>query len=108
MDSSKRIIHTKSYEKRGNAENYIKEGKYDMAVGLLLIKSFGANEAILQMMMFAYNLLLLSKFDSLLTSEYRQQIKTFLLKHVFGCKDHQDSKVCSDEALDKISVSRCV
>jgi hypothetical protein len=31
-----------SYEKRGNAENYIKEAKYDMAVGHLLLKSFWA------------------------------------------------------------------
>ncbi len=29
------------YEKRGNCENYIKEAKYDMAVGHLLIQSFG-------------------------------------------------------------------
>ena len=40
-----------SYEKRGNAENYIKEAKYDMAVGHLLLKSFWANEAVFQMMM---------------------------------------------------------
>jgi hypothetical protein len=44
-----------SYEKRGNCENYIKEVKYDMAVGLLLLKSFWANEAVIQMMMLAYN-----------------------------------------------------
>ena len=37
------------YEKRGNCENYIKEAKYDMAVGHLLLKSFWANEAIFQM-----------------------------------------------------------
>ena len=30
-----------SYEKRGNAENYIKEAKYDMAVGHLLLNHFG-------------------------------------------------------------------
>ena len=34
------------YEKRGNSENYIKEAKYDMAVGHLLLQSFWANEAI--------------------------------------------------------------
>jgi hypothetical protein len=72
-----------SYEKRGNAENYIKEAKYDMAVGHLLLKSFWANEAVFQMMMLAYNLFLLFKFDSLHISEYRQQIKTFRLKYVF-------------------------
>ncbi len=80
LPSEKVII---SYEKRGNAENYIKEAKYDMAVGHLLLKSFWANEAIFQLMMLAHNLFLLFKFDSLHTSEYRQQIKTFRLKYVF-------------------------
>ena len=72
-----------SYEKRGNSENYIKEAKYDMAVGHLLLKSFWANEAVFQMMMLAYNLFLLFKFDSLHISEYRQQFKTFRLKYIF-------------------------
>ena len=72
-----------AYEKRGNCENYIKEAKYDMAVGHLLLKSFWANEAVFQMMMLAYNLFLLFKFDALSISEYRQQIKTFRLKYVF-------------------------
>ncbi len=58
-------------DKRGNAENYIKEAKYDMAVGHLLLKSFWANEAVFQMMMLSYNLFLLSKFDYLDISEYR-------------------------------------
>jgi hypothetical protein len=40
LPSEKVVI---SYEKRGNAENYIKEAKYDMAVGHLLLKSFWAN-----------------------------------------------------------------
>ena len=34
-------------------------------------------------MMLAYNLFLLLKFDFLSIAEYRQQIKTFRLKHVF-------------------------
>jgi len=72
-----------SNEKRENAENYIKEAKYDMAVGHLLLKSFWANEAVFQMMMFSYNLFLLFKFDYLEVSEYRQQIKTFRLKYVY-------------------------
>ena len=80
LPSEKVVI---SYEKRGNCENYIKESKYDMAVGHLLLKSFWANEAIFQMMMLAYNLFLLFKFDFLSDSEYRQQIKTFRLKYVF-------------------------
>jgi hypothetical protein len=80
LPSEKVVI---SYEKRGNSENYIKEAKYDMAVGHLLLKSFWANEAVFQMMMLAYNLFLLFKFDSLSISEYRQQIKTFRLKYMF-------------------------
>jgi galactose-1-phosphate uridylyltransferase len=40
-------------------------------------------EAVFQMMMLAYNLFLLFKFDSLHISEYRQQIKTFRLKYIF-------------------------
>jgi len=72
-----------SYEKRGNAENYIKKAKYDMSVDHLLLKSFWANETVFQMMMLAYNLFLLFKFDYFDVSEYRQQIKTFRLKYVF-------------------------
>ncbi|MDC9131654.1 hypothetical protein PSJ72_00645 [Escherichia coli] len=34
----------------------MKEAKYDMAVGHLLLKSFWANEAVFQMMMLSYNL----------------------------------------------------
>lgn len=71
------------YEKRGKCENYIKEAKYDMAVCPLLLKSFWANEAIFQMMMLAYNLFLLFKFDFLSVSEYRQHMKAFRLKYVF-------------------------
>jgi hypothetical protein len=36
-----------------------------MAVGPLLLQSFWANEAMCQLMMLAYNLFLLFKFDSL-------------------------------------------
>ena len=61
----------------------IKEAKYDMSVGHLLLKSFWANEAVFQLMMLAFNLFLLFKFDSLSVAEYRQQIKTFRLKYVF-------------------------
>ncbi len=80
-----------------------------MAVGHLLLKSFWENEAVFQMMMLAYNLFLLFKFDSLHISEYRQQIRTFRLKHFFsGCEDHQDGTICNDETLGKISVSRWI
>jgi hypothetical protein len=70
-------------EKRGNCENYIKEAKYDMAVGHLLLQSFWANEAIFQLMMLTYNLFLLFKMDFAKETEYRQQIKTFRLKYIF-------------------------
>jgi hypothetical protein len=80
LPSEKVVI---SYEKCGNAKNYIKGTKYDMAVGHLLLKSFWANEAVFQMMMLSYNLFLLFKFNFLCISEFRQQIKTFRLKYVF-------------------------
>ena len=78
---SEKVIIT--YEKRSNAENYIKEAKYDMAVGHLLLQSFWANEAIFQLMMLTYNLFLLFKMDFSKETEYRQQIKTFRLKYIF-------------------------
>ncbi len=71
------------YEKRGNAENYTKEAKYDMAVGHLLLRSFWAKEAIFQLMMMAYNLFLLFKMDRGMNREYRQQVKSFRLKYIF-------------------------
>jgi hypothetical protein len=71
------------YQNRGNCENYIKEAKYDMAVGQLLPKSFWANEAVFQLMMLTYNLFLLFKIDFMWKTEYRQQIKTFRLKYIF-------------------------
>ena len=80
LPSEKVVI---AYEKRGNSENYIKEAKYDMAVGHLLLQSFWANEAIFQLMMLAYNLFLLFKMDFVNGTEYRQQIKTFRLKYIF-------------------------
>ena len=80
LPSEKVVI---SYEKRGNAENYIKEAKYDMAVGHLLLQSFWANEAIFQLMMLTYNLFLLFKMEFAMGTEYRQQIKRFRLKYIF-------------------------
>ena len=55
----------------------------DTAVGYMLMKSFWANETIIQMMMLSYNLFLLFEFNFLAISEFRQQIKTFRLKYVF-------------------------
>jgi len=70
------------YEKRGNRENYINETNYDMAVGQLLLHQFWVNEAIVQLMMLAYNLFLLFKMDFAGETVYRQQIKTFRLKYI--------------------------
>jgi hypothetical protein len=80
LPSEKVVI---AYQKRGNAENYIKEAKYDMAVGHLLLQSFWANEAIFQLMMLTYNLFLMFKIDFANGTEYRQQIKSFRLKYIF-------------------------
>jgi hypothetical protein len=49
------------YEKRGNCENYIKEAKFDINVGSILLKSFWANEAIFQLSMLCCNVFLLFK-----------------------------------------------
>jgi hypothetical protein len=54
-----------------------------MAIGHLLLQSFWANEAIFPLMMLAYNLLLLFKFDFLAILEFRQQIKAFRPNYVF-------------------------
>jgi hypothetical protein len=43
---------------------------------------FWSNEAIFQMMMLAYNLILLFKIDMVMPTEYRRQIKTFRLKYI--------------------------
>ena len=71
--SSEEVVNF--YQKRGNCENYIKEAKYDMAVGQLLLKSFWANEAVIQLMMLTYNLFLLFKIDFIWKTEYRQKIR---------------------------------
>jgi len=71
------------YEKRGNCENYIKEAKYDLAVGQLLLQSARANKSIFQLMFLAYNLFSLFKMDFAGETEYQQQIKTFRLKYIF-------------------------
>jgi len=57
------------------------------------------------MMMLAYNLFLLFKFDFLSISEFRQQIKTFRLEVCLsGREKYQNGKICADEAAGKISV----
>lgn len=72
-----------AYEKPGNAKNYIKEAKYDMAVGHHPTPILWANEAIFQLMMLAYNQFLLFKMDFANGTEYPQQISIFRLKYIF-------------------------
>ena len=43
-DDPKKLVHF--YHKRGSAENYIKEQKYDMNMGKLITDSFWANQAL--------------------------------------------------------------
>jgi Transposase DDE domain group 1 len=75
--------HHTTYNRRGNAENYIKETKYDMNIGSVKMKSFWASEAYFQIMMVVYNIFLLFKMEFLGKNEYREQIKTFRLKYIF-------------------------
>ena len=54
-----------------------------MVIGQLLLKSSWSNEAIFQLMMLAYNLLLLFKIDMVKKTQYWQEIKTFRSKYIF-------------------------
>jgi hypothetical protein len=72
------------YEKRGNAENYIKEAKYDTAVGHLLLKSFWANEAVFQMMMLSFKV------------------------YISCCQNNQDRQIRHYEAIRKLSTQGSV
>ena len=102
-----------SYEKRGNSENYIKEAKYDMNVGSIMLKSFWANEAIFQLSMLCYNVFLLFKTDNTSPKEYRQQIKTFRLKYIFvAAKIIKTArqvvmKICNDYPYKEV-YARCI
>lgn len=74
------------YEKRGNSENHIKESKYDFSVNSITLNSFWGNQALFQIQMMAYNLLILFKLTKeVITSELRETAKTFRLKYIFVC-----------------------
>lgn len=101
LPSEKVVI---SYEKRGNSENYIKEAKYDMAIGYLLLKSFWANEDVFQMMMLAYNMFLLFKID-FSSNRIQTANKDIPIKVCFSCwQNNKDCEVCNYEAFRKISI----
>lgn len=65
------------YHKRGNAENYIKELKYDVQLDRLITDSFWANQALMQFKILCYNLLVWFKNICIGTSERRTTIRTF-------------------------------
>ena len=88
------------YEKRGNAENYIKEAKYNMAIGHLLLQSFWANEEIFQLMMLAYNLFFsvqdgFFKWNGIPAADEDIQVEV----HFPGWEDHADGQKRDHEAF---------
>ena len=74
------------YEKRGNSENHIKESKHDFSVNSITLNSFWGNQALFQIQMMAYNLLILFKLtNEVIKNELRETAKTFRLKYIFVC-----------------------
>lgn len=65
------------YQKRGDAENYIKEQKYDMKLDKMMTDSFWANQALFQFKILCYNLLVWFKNIFIGKSERRTTIRTF-------------------------------
>lgn len=75
IEDSEKLVHF--YHKRGNAENYIKELKYDLNIGKLNTSSFWANQAILQFLILCYNMLVWFKNIFIGKSELKTTIRTF-------------------------------
>jgi len=75
IEDSEKLVHF--YHKRGNAENYIKELKYDFNIGKLNTSSFWANQAILQFLILCYNMLVWFKNMFIGKSELKTTIRTF-------------------------------
>jgi hypothetical protein len=65
------------YHKRGTAENYIKELKYDLHIGKLITNSFWANQAIFQLTLLCYNMLVWFKNIFIGKAERQTTIQTF-------------------------------
>jgi len=74
-DDPKKLVYF--YRKRGNAENYIKEQKYDLNIGKLTTDSFWANQAIFQFTILCYNMLVWFKNIFIGKSELKTTIRTF-------------------------------
>ena len=75
VGDAKQLVHF--YHKRGDAENYIKELKYDVNLEKLITDSFWANQALLQFKILCYNLLVWFKNIFIGKSEHRTTIRTF-------------------------------
>ncbi|MCS6934626.1 MAG: transposase, partial [Chitinophagales bacterium] len=71
-----------SYRMRADAENRMKELKYDFGVGSFNVKDFYATEAALNFVMMAYNFISLFR-QVVLKTKVHQQMKTLRYK-VFG------------------------
>ena len=74
-DDPKKLVYF--YRKRGNAENYIKEQKYDLNIGKLTTDFFWANQAIFQFTILCYNMLVWFKNIFIGKSELKTTIRTF-------------------------------
>jgi len=70
-------------KKEVTVKTTLKNPKYEMNVGNIILHSLWANEAIFQLMMLTYNIFLLFKISYMTEKEYSQQIKSFRLQDVF-------------------------
>jgi hypothetical protein len=75
LDVPAHVVHF--YRQRGDAENYIKEQKYDIQLDHLMTDSFWANQALMQFKILCYNLLVWFKNIFIGSSERRTTIRTF-------------------------------
>lgn len=73
----------KSYQQRGNSENYIKEIKQDLNLEKTTFDKFWHNEAFFQIMMLTYNCVLWFKAEFISVKEaVHERIQTFRFKYL--------------------------
>lgn len=74
----------KSYQERGNSENYIKEIKQDLNLEKTTFDKFWHNEAFFQIMMLVYNCIIWFKAEFIsLKQAVHERIYTFRFKYLF-------------------------
>lgn len=74
----------KSYQERGNSENYIKEIKQDLNLEKTTFDKFWHNEAFFQLMMLVYNCIIWFKAEFIsLKQAVHERIYTFRFKYLF-------------------------